>query len=155
MISFDATGLSFVLLHVASNDIILYYHISCRCIYVAFAPITGQYTWSIYFCTKWYNLTPRAVARTTGNAQYIYKGNEYGAYTRVVLYTTRGILKIIGLFCKRALSKRLYSAKETYDFKERIPTTRGIKSYYFVHVKATYVIIQNDIIWCHVSCTVT
>jgi len=27
-------------------------------------------------------------------------------------------LKIIGLFCKRALSKRLYSAKETYNFKE-------------------------------------
>jgi len=24
----------------------------------------------------------------------------------------------IGLFCKRALSKRLYSAKETYIFKE-------------------------------------
>jgi len=27
-------------------------------------------------------------------------------------------LKIIGLFCKRALWKRLYSAKETYNFKE-------------------------------------
>jgi len=26
--------------------------------------------------------------------------------------------EIVGLFCKRALSKRLYSAKETYDFKE-------------------------------------
>jgi len=25
---------------------------------------------------------------------------------------------MIGLFCKRALQKRLYSAKETYDFKE-------------------------------------
>jgi len=30
------------------------------------------------------------------------------------------LLKIIGLFCKRALQKRLYSAKETYDFK--VPT---------------------------------
>ena len=28
------------------------------------------------------------------------------------------LLKITGPFCKRALSKRLYSAKETYDFKE-------------------------------------
>ena len=28
------------------------------------------------------------------------------------------LLQIIGLFCKRALSKRQYSAKETYDFKE-------------------------------------
>ena len=27
-------------------------------------------------------------------------------------------LKIIGLFCKRALQKRLYSAQETYNFKE-------------------------------------
>jgi len=33
------------------------------------------------------------------------------------------LLKITGLFCKRALQKRLYSAKETYDFKE--PTNRS------------------------------
>jgi len=33
------------------------------------------------------------------------------------------ILKIIGLFCKRALHKRLYSAKETYHFEE--PTNRS------------------------------
>ena len=32
--------------------------------------------------------------------------------------TTRRLLKITGLFCKRALQKRLYSAKETYNFKE-------------------------------------
>jgi len=32
-------------------------------------------------------------------------------------------LKITGLFCKRALPKRLYSAKETYNFKE--PTNRS------------------------------
>jgi len=32
------------------------------------------------------------------------------------------LLKITCLFCKRALYKRLYSAKETYDFKE--PTNR-------------------------------
>jgi len=30
---------------------------------------------------------------------------------------------MIGLFCKRALYKRLYSAKETYDFKE--PTNQS------------------------------
>jgi len=28
------------------------------------------------------------------------------------------LLKMIGLFCKRALKKRQYSAKETYNFKE-------------------------------------
>jgi len=33
------------------------------------------------------------------------------------------LLKIICLFCKRALQKRGYSAKETYDFKE--PTNRS------------------------------
>ena len=31
--------------------------------------------------------------------------------------TISRVLKIIGLFCKRALSKRLHSAKETYNFK--------------------------------------
>jgi hypothetical protein len=31
---------------------------------------------------------------------------------------TSRLLKIIGLFCKRALLKRRYSAKETYSFKE-------------------------------------
>jgi len=34
-----------------------------------------------------------------------------------------GSFKIIGLFCKRALQKRRYSAKETYQFEE--PTNRS------------------------------
>jgi len=37
--------------------------------------------------------------------------------------TISTLLKIVGLFCKRALQKRLYSAKETYNFKE--PTNRS------------------------------
>jgi len=37
--------------------------------------------------------------------------------------TISRLLKITGLFCKRALQNRLYSAKETYDFKE--PTHRS------------------------------
>ena len=37
--------------------------------------------------------------------------------------TTSRLLEMIGLFCKRALWKRLYSAKETYTFKE--PTNRS------------------------------
>jgi len=32
--------------------------------------------------------------------------------------TISRLLKIIGLFCKRALEKRRYSAKETYNFQE-------------------------------------
>jgi len=34
--------------------------------------------------------------------------------------TMNRLHEIIGLFCKRALSKRLYSAKETYNLKEPI-----------------------------------
>jgi len=37
--------------------------------------------------------------------------------------TISGLLNIIGLFGKRALSKRLNSAKETYNFK--YPTNRS------------------------------
>jgi len=37
--------------------------------------------------------------------------------------TISRLLKIIGLFCKRALQKRGYSAHETYTFKE--PTNRS------------------------------
>ena len=37
--------------------------------------------------------------------------------------TISRLLKIIGLLCKRALSKRRFSAKETYNFKE--PTNRS------------------------------
>ena len=41
--------------------------------------------------------------------------------------TISRLLKIMGLFCKRALSKRPYSAKETYNFKE--PTSRSYTPY--------------------------
>jgi len=41
---------------------------------------------------------------------------DHTDYYRVA--TISRLLKIIGLFCKRALSNRLYSAKETYNFKE-------------------------------------
>ena len=37
--------------------------------------------------------------------------------------TISRLLTIIGLFCKKALYKRLHSAKETYHFKE--PTNRS------------------------------
>ena len=42
-------------------------------------------------------------------------------------------LKIIGLFCKRALEKRLYSAKETYDFKEPTNSSHPIPRVYIHH----------------------
>jgi len=40
-----------------------------------------------------------------------------------ILATISRLLKMIGPFCKRALLKRLYSAEETYNFKE--PTIRS------------------------------
>jgi len=43
--------------------------------------------------------------------------------SRYRVATMRRLLKITGLFCKRALEKRLYSAKQTYNFKE--PTNRS------------------------------
>ena len=44
-------------------------------------------------------------------------------YTKYGVATISRLLKMIGLFCKRALQKRRYSAKETYNFKE--PTNRS------------------------------
>ena len=48
--------------------------------------------------------------------------------------TISRLLKIIGLFCKRALYKRLYSAKETYDFKEPTDCSHPICRYVYVPV---------------------
>ena len=45
---------------------------------------------------------------------------------------TSRLLKIIGLFCKRDLQKRRYSAKEAYNFKE--PTNRSHPVFVFVFV---------------------
>ena len=50
------------------------------------------------------------------------------------------LLKITGLFCKRALRKRLHSAKETYNFKE--PTNRS-------HLIACKLSPRN---WVYVTC---
>ena len=44
--------------------------------------------------------------------------------------TISRLLQIIGLFCKRDLQKRLYSAKETYNLKD--PTTRSHPIQFFV-----------------------
>ena len=44
-------------------------------------------------------------------------------YSEYGVATISRLLKIIGLFCKIALQKRLSSAKKTYHFKE--PTSRN------------------------------
>ena len=68
----------------------------------------------------------------------------YGAATSSML------LKIIGLFCKRALQKKLYSAKETYNSKE--PTNRShIYSYPHLHLFHIYVYMFYSLTYCILS----
>jgi len=50
----------------------------------------------------------------------------------------QNIIPFRGLFCKRALLKRLYSAKETYNFKE--PTNRS----HPIHTFVSHVIDMNE-----------
>jgi len=53
--------------------------------------------------------------------------------------TIRSLLKIIDLFCERTLQKRLYSAKETYDFKEPTHRSRGEEGIYmYIHTHDTH-----------------
>ena len=63
--------------------------------------------------------TECCVARTVTHAPCT---THRDAFTYGVATTYR-LLKIIGLFCKRALKKRWYSAKETCTFK--VPTNRS------------------------------
>jgi len=49
----------------------------------------------------------------------LHSGGIKAAFTHSYgVATISRLLQIIGLMCKRALLKRPYSAKETYDFKE-------------------------------------
>jgi len=61
--------------------------------------------------------------------------------------------KIIGLFCKRALLKRQYSAKETYNFVDPTDRSHPISIYLredvmkktYTSAKETYVLIKRDL----------
>ena len=54
--------------------------------------------------------------------------------------TVSRLLQIIGLCCKRALLKRWYSAKETYDFKEPTNRSHPIAEYYVEHFVVYYIV---------------
>ena len=78
-------------------------------------------------------------------AKLIYPTRQARAYG---VATISSLLKITGLFCKRALYKRRYSAKETYNFKE--PTNRShpimgqsVSIVYFVYVFFLCVFVIN------------
>jgi len=53
--------------------------------------------------------------------------------------TISRLLNIIGLFCKRALSKRRHSAKETCVFKE--PTNRSHPICVYLYIRSIYVCV--------------
>jgi len=55
----------------------------------------------------------------------------YGCAYRVA--TMSSLLQIIGLFCKRALQKRLYSAKETYHSKEPTSLSNPISCFSLIY----------------------
>jgi len=68
-------------------------------------------------------------------------------FARYGVATISSLFKIIGLFCKRALQKRLHSAKETYNFKEpphrshRICVARYVAGY-VLHVLHVLHVLQ-------------
>ena len=74
----------------------------CECAFVVYAYCSGQswFTHAGFFWHKWH--TRECFISPSG----------YG------VATISRLLKMIGLYCKRAQEKTLYSAKETYSFKE-------------------------------------
>jgi len=65
------------------------------------------------------------------------------------------LLKIIGLFCRRALQKRLYSAKETYNLKEPTDGSHPIAVYvtsvtYVTYVTYIFTCVTN--IFTYITC---
>ena len=50
--------------------------------------------------------------------------------------TISRLLQIIGLFCKRALYKRRYSTKETYNFEEPTNRSHPIRTYIRTNMEA-------------------
>jgi len=85
-----------------------------------------------------------------------------GIVSRTYVYgvaTISRLLRIIGLFCKRALEKRRYSAKETHNFKEPTNRSHPIAGYdvYLSIDSESYTCIQfcQNICMTHISSIIT
>ena len=86
----------------------------------------------------------------------------YFAYVVTAAATSR-LLQSLGLFCKRGLQKRRYSAKDTYDFKEPTNCSHPMWTSHLAHMDEschTYGWVVSQIWMCHVtymdeSCTHT
>jgi len=83
-------------------------------------------TWLVYMC----NLTDLCVWHDSFICNFSYMRHGSIIWRSRLIHTCdygvatiSRLLQIIGLFCKRALQKRLYSVKETYNFKK--PTNRS------------------------------
>jgi len=90
---------------------------------------TWQILWHMTYYIMWH-MTYLYVRHDTNEswhmtyyAQYTLRSDTYATHYTYGVASIRRLLKMIGLFCKRALQKRLYSAKETYNFME--PTNRS------------------------------
>ena len=85
------------------------------CIYINVENVNGRAKMRFDgYCSTVQGLLDWCEVHTTNSVVYLY------IHTRIYygVATISRLLKIIGLFCKRALQKRRYSAKETYDFKD-------------------------------------
>jgi len=72
------------------------------------------------------HISPFAHVCTRSRARTARADYWLGIFTRIISFgvaTMSRLLQMIGFFCKRALSKRRYSAEETYNLKE--PTNRS------------------------------
>jgi len=83
------------------------------------------YTHTTYICTTYIYIRCMTSAESP---QTVY---TYG------VATVSRIDKITGLFCKRALQKRRYSAKETNNFID--PTDRSHPIYIYIHMRHIYI----------------
>jgi len=72
---------------------------------------------------EWRSIHERNMSHIWIKKHVTYMNKETCHIYQYGVATISSLLKIIGLFCKRALLKRRYSAIETYNFKE--PTNRS------------------------------
>jgi len=59
---------------------------------------------------------------------------------------------MIDLFCKRALQKRLYSEKETYDFKEPTNRSHPITQMIMIQIKMHMLLLLSSMFVDDVNC---
>jgi hypothetical protein len=78
------------------------------------------------------------VTTSSTSGETAHNGNASDRYGyRYWVATISRLLQIIGLFCEKALEKRRFSAKETYNLKEPTDRSHPICSYRDIYIQAT------------------